>query len=179
MIRHPPISILIVVNEKSASLKSLINYLRSMRHINLTVERRVPYNLKTYDVVLTVHRIVSGDDVALLTQFVRLGGGWLELVDLSDSLLPDIFGTHTTGIGPYCELRIMFKNQEHPMAVRLTDAIYVSGYYHALNPVCEDVETVLYADWHYQHHPVLTSRSVGNGHVACTTLQAYDNPSLQ
>jgi len=179
MIRHSPISILVVVNEKSASLQSLINYLRSMRHIHLAVERRVPHNLKPYDVVLTIHRIASGDDVALLTQFVRSGGGWLELVDLSDSLLPDIFGTHTTEIGPYCELRIMFKKQEHPIAVHLKDAIYVSGYFHALNPVCEDVETVLYADWRYQHQPVLTCRSVGNGQVACTTLQAYDNPSFQ
>ena len=37
----------------------------------------------------------------------------------------------------------------------------------------------MYADWHYQHKAVLTSRTAGKGLVACTTLQAYDHPFVQ
>jgi predicted dehydrogenase len=41
----------------------------------------------------------------------------------------------------------------------------------------DDTETVLYADYHYQHSSVLTRRSHGAGHLACTTLQDF-GPSL-
>jgi hypothetical protein len=37
----------------------------------------------------------------------------------------------------------------------------------------------LYADWRYEHRAVLTTRNVGDGRVACTTLQAYDHPAFQ
>ena len=179
MIRQSPISILFVVNKDSSSLRSLIGYLQSMHHIHLAVERHVSNDLRPYDVVITANTVALNNGVNDLTQYVNMGGGWLELVDLSDSLLPDIFGINTTEIGPYCELRVMFEKQEHPMAVRLEDAIYVNGYYHTLEITSEDVETLMYADWHYQHQPVMTYRPVGNGHVACTTLQAYDDPALQ
>ena len=179
MIRHSSISILVVVNEKSASLQSLIDYLQSMHHIHLAVEGQVSNDLRPYDVVITTNTVALNNGVNDFTQYVTMGGGWLALVDLSEAPLPEIFGVRTTGIGPYGELRVMFDKQEHSMAVRLEDAIYVNGYYRALDITSEDVETLMYADWHYQHQPVITYRPVGNGHVACTTLQAYDDPALQ
>ena len=51
--------------------------------------------------------------------------------------------------------------------------------FQGLEIIADDVETILYADWHYTHHPVLVKRPAGEGFVACTTLQAYDNPCLQ
>ena len=65
------------------------------------------------------------------------------------------------------------------MTQRLADAIYVGGRYQPLEKTSEDTETLLYADWHYRHSPVLVCRRVGKGNVACTTLQAYDHPGLQ
>ena len=179
MIRHNPISILVVVHKKSSSLQSLIDYLQSISNTRLSIEKQLPHDLTSYEVVLTVGAAATGDDLDCLIRFVHTGGGWLLLVDRSDASLPEIFGVRTTETGPSVELRVLFKEKEHSMAVRLSDAIYLQGCYQALNPIAEDVQTVLYADWRYQHQPVLTSRSVGKGQVACTTLQAYDDSSFQ
>ncbi|NIO10899.1 MAG: hypothetical protein GTO40_23990, partial [Deltaproteobacteria bacterium] len=65
------------------------------------------------------------------------------------------------------------------MAIRLPDAVYVRGRYQSLDKTAADSEVVLYADWRYQHRPLLVNRSVGDGRVACTTLQAYNNPAVQ
>ena len=179
MIQHPPIAILFVVNEISPSLQSLIDYLQSMPHIRPDVAHHIPSDLKPYDVVLTATTVSSRDEVDLLTRFVQAGGGWLALVDLSDTPLPEIFGVHPTGIGPPVELRVLFTQPAHPMAVRVADSMYVNGYYRAFTLTASDVETMLYTDWRYQHQPVLTCRSVGAGQAASTTLQAYDDPAFQ
>jgi predicted dehydrogenase len=150
-----------------------------MHHIHLTVERQVSNDLRPYDVVITANTVAFNHGANDLTQYVHMGGGWLALIDLSVAPLPEIFGVHTTGVGPYGELRVMFEKKEHPIATRLEDAIYVNGCYHAFDMTSEDVETLMYADWHYQHQPVMTYRPVENGHIACTTLQAYDDPALQ
>lgn len=65
------------------------------------------------------------------------------------------------------------------MANRLPDALYVNGRHQALDNKAEDVEIILYADWRYQHSPVLVHRPAREGQVACTTLQAYDHPLIQ
>ena len=67
MIRHAPIFILVVVKEQGDSLRSLLNYFRSMRHLLLDVKKQVPRDLTPYNVVLTSHTITAGDDVDLLT----------------------------------------------------------------------------------------------------------------
>lgn len=179
MIQHPRLSLLLVVEEPAPSLQSLIDYLQSMNHIRLSIEKQLPHDLTPYKVVLTLGAAAAGDDLDCLVQFVHAGGGWLTLVDLSVESLPEIFGVRPTGIGPPVELRVLFKEREHSMAVRLADAIYVQGRYQALYPIADDVQTVLYADWRYQQQPVLTCRSVGKGQVACTTLQAYEDSSFQ
>jgi predicted dehydrogenase len=147
--------------------------------MRLTVEPQLPDDLSSYGVIVTADTASFAENADHLTQFVQAGGGWLGLVGLSDKPLPHPFGVQPSAIGPPTELRVLFKKHDHPMAVRLADAIYVSGNYHALTPATMDVETVLYTDWHYQHQSVLTLRSVGDGLVACTTLQAYDDPALQ
>lgn len=179
MIQHPRLSMLLVVEKPSPSIQSLIDYLQSMRHIHLSMEKQMPHDLTPYQVLLTVGSAAAEEDLDGLAQFVHAGGGWLILLDLSLGSLPEICGVRPTEIGPSAELRVLFKEREHPMAVRLADAIYLHGRYQALHTQAEDVETVLYADWRYQHQSVLTCRPVGKGQVACTTLQAYENPSFQ
>jgi len=121
----------------------------------------------------------SNADIESLTRFVEAGAGWLALVDLSEKALPSIFGARAEPAGPSAELRVLFENFEHPLAVRLPDAVYLKGRYQALTKTADDTETILYADWHYSHKAVLTYRRRGAGRVACTTLQDYRNPHLQ
>jgi predicted dehydrogenase len=179
MIRHPSISVLFMIENPDATLSSLLSYLRSMPHIRLSVHPHLPQDLSSYDVVISLNENNSGITIDPLTQFVRAGGGWLTLVHLSARALPSIFGVQQKPLGPPAELRVLFENPDHPIAVRLPDAVYLKGRYHALAQTADDSETILYADWQYSHKTVFTYRRVGKGRVACTTLQDYCNPGLQ
>jgi len=179
MIIHSPISVLFLVKDGDPSLRPFLSYLQSIRHIQLTLKPQLPHDLSHYDVVVTTDTASFVDDCDHLRDFVHSGGGWLGLVHRSDRPLPQVFGAQPTQVGPSTELRVLFQNTNHPMARRLPDAIYVKGRYQSLERSAEDTEIILYADWHYRHSPVLVSRSLGDGHVACTTLQAYGDPAFQ
>ncbi|PLX54154.1 MAG: hypothetical protein C0611_01545, partial [Desulfobacteraceae bacterium] len=114
-----------------------------------------------------------------LEQFVRSGGGWLGVVSLLELPISKLFGVSSGPIGLESEIRVLFQDINEPMADRLPDAIYVKGRYHPLQVLSEDVTTLLYADWHYQHSPVLVYRKVDAGRVACTTLQDFENSDLK
>ena len=81
--------------------------------------------------------------------------------------------------GPEAELRVLFTNAEHPLAIRLPDAVYVSGRHQPLELRHESVEVILYTDWHYSHVPVLVRRPWGEGQLACTTLTRFEHPVIQ
>ena len=179
MIIHPTISVLFVVGDDDVSLQPFFSYLQSMQHMRLTVEPQLPHDLDRFDVVVTTNPEAYVAVPDPLIQFVHSGGGWLGLLNPSDDPLPEMFGAQPTPAGPTSELRVLFKNPDNPIAKRLPDAFYVSGRHQALDNKAEDVEIVLYADWRYQHSPVLVHRSAGEGQVACTTLQAYDHPRIQ
>ena len=179
MIRHPSISVLFLIENADAALSLLLSYLKSMPHIRLSVQRHLPQDLSTYDVVISLNENNSDDTIDPLTQFAQAGGGWLTLVHLSERALPSIFGVQQKPLGPPAELRVLFENPDHPIAVRLPDAVYLKGRYHALAKTVDDSETILYADWRYRHKIVLAYRRSGEGSVACTTLQDYSNPGLQ
>jgi predicted dehydrogenase len=179
MIIHPTVSVLFLVQASDLSLEPLLSYLQSIPSIQLTTKAHTPEEINPYDVVVTVNSGEVGNDHDRLGQYVQAGGGWLELVYLSDSPLPQVFGAQPTPVGPRTDLRVMFQNREHPLAARCLDAIYVDGYYQSLEPAAEDTHILLYADWRYQHRAVLMTRNVGAGRVACTTLQAYDHPAFQ
>jgi len=179
MIIHPQTRVLFVVDSDIPSLQSLFSYLGNIHHMKLARERQIPQNLDHYDVVVSANPATLATYTDQLTEFVQAGGGWLELVQLSEEPLPRLFGAQPNPVGPEAELRVLFQQNNHPLARRLSEAIYVKGYYHALRKTAEDAEVLLYADWHYQHSPVLMYRSVGEGQVACTTLQAHDDPALQ
>jgi predicted dehydrogenase len=179
MTNNRTISILNLKEEEDVFLTSFFSYLRSIPHIRLSEITQLPLELSSYDIVITHNTRHSDTTIDRLTQFVRAGGGWQMFVNLSEQPLPQIFGVQQDPLGPATELRILFENAEHPLAVRLQDAVYLKGRYQALNKTAEDTETILYADWQYRHRSVLTHRRVCQGHVACTTLQAYSDPVLQ
>lgn len=179
MIYNPPISILYLKESEDVSVTSFISYLRSIPHIRLSELPQLPHDLSSYDIVITSNTRHSAAALDRLTRFVNAGGGWQLFVDLSERPLPQIFGVQQDPLGPATELRVLFENAEHPLAVRLPDAVYLKGRYHSLRKTAEDTETILYADWQYSHRSVLTHRRVGEGNVACTSLQAYSDPALQ
>jgi hypothetical protein len=100
MVVHPPISSLFVVDEKGSSLEPFISYVESLPHVRVTVEPRLPQELHPYDVIVTANTTMLEDQTDGLAQFVRKGGGWLGLVDLSDKPLPQLFGAQPNPIGP-------------------------------------------------------------------------------
>ncbi len=179
MIAHPPTIVLFVIDEGVSSLKSLCSYLRSIPHLQLVVEPQLPHDLSPYDVIVTSETAAYADNHDHLRQFVQQGGGWVGLVHLSEGPLPELFGVQPSPVGPAAELRVIFQNSSHTMAKRLPDAVYLNGRYQCLEQTAEDTEVVLYADWRYQHSPVLVCRRIGEGSAVCTTLQAYDNSVLQ
>jgi predicted dehydrogenase len=179
MIVHPSLKILFVADKEDSSLQPLLTYLGSIHHVEMTLESQVVDDLSPYDVVATADTASLANYYEQLTKFVHRGGGWLGLVRISDMNLPQVFGAQPDPLGPETELRVLFSNRDHPLAIRLADAMYLQGVYHPLVKTSEETETVLYADWQYQHSPVLVYRSTGDGQVACTTLQAYAHPVFQ
>jgi predicted dehydrogenase len=179
MLTHPSLSILAVTGEDNSSLQPFFAYLQSMSHVKLSVNPEMPADLSTYDVVLTANTADLGQEGDQLKRYVMAGGGWLGLVHLSEKPLPEIFGAQTRPVGPEAELRVLFHDSEHAIARRLPDAIYLKGRYHCFGKIDGDAEIILYADWHYNHSPVLIYCPAGEGKVAATTLQAYDDPVLQ
>lgn len=181
MIHHPPISILYLKKEEEepVSLMGFFYFLRSLPHIRLSECPQLPDDLSSYDIVLTCNGPHLDTAIDHLTQFVQAGGGWQMFVNLSEHPLPQLFGVRQGPLGPATELRVLFENTSHELAVRLPDAVYVNGRYHALDKTADDTESILYADWLYSHRSVLTQRKVGEGNVTCTSLQAYSDPALQ
>ena len=179
MFNHPPLSILAISENVSPALDSFFEYLQTMGHVKLVLEKATPADLSPYDVVISADTTEGDEKAADLEQFVAAGGGWLKLVHRSTRPLPGIFGVQPGQVGPDAELRVLFDNPNHPLAQRLPDAVYLEGAYHPLKPTTDDSELILYADWHYGHSPVLVARRAGEGKVACSTLQAYRHPALQ
>ena len=183
MIVHPETRVLFVVEPHQSTLEPFFAYLDQIPHIIRYVLPKIPKDLDPYDVIVTCNTAAVTDDLDdeldHLNRFVTAGGGWLKLIQRSDAPVPDIFGTRPGPVGPVNELRVLFENPAHPLAVRLPDAIYLQGRFQPLEIDDEKVETLLYADWRYQHRPMLTQRPVGKGQIACTTLQDYDHPIFQ
>jgi predicted dehydrogenase len=178
MIQHPPLSVLAVAEDNTALL-SFLSFLQLISHVKLTVTPQVPADLGPYQVVITASDRIARAAAQNLQQFVSAGGGLLHLAGSNAKPLPAFLGAQPGPAGPAAELRVLFQDRNHPLAARLPDAIYLSTSHVPLQKTNDDVETILYADWHYTHTPVLTRRRIDSGHAACTTIQAFDNPFFQ
>jgi len=122
MMPHPPFSVLFVIEDDGSRLKSFMAYLQSMPHLKFSVARQLPAEISNYDVVVT--RNLQNEGAEHLRQFVENGGSWQILVHLSEKPLPVIFGAQPESVGPAAELRILFENKNHSLAVRLPDAVF-------------------------------------------------------
>jgi len=179
MFIHPKINCLMLSAEITDPLRDLRTYLESLSHLGLTVLPELPADVQPFDVIVTARTFLSAGNRQHLADFARAGGGWLVLVDGLEVDLPDDFGVQPSPIGPEVEMRVLFQDASDPTAARLPDAIYISGRHQYLKKTSADTSVILYADWRYEHIPVLTRRRSGAGQIACTTLQEYDHPVLR
>ncbi len=176
---HLQMNVLCCLSKSKSNLSSLLKYLKKMPHVRAIISEKLPTDLSKFQVVITEPASVYNPAPKQLEQFVRSGGGWLGVVSLLELPISELFGVSSGRIGLESEIRVLFQNQNQPMADRLPDAVYVKGRYHPLQVLSDDVTTLLYADWRYQHSPVLVYRQVDAGRVACTTLQDFDNSDLR
>ena len=173
------ISLLCIGGAGQTSLDALKEYLRSLPHILLSESLQVPETPPDVDLIVTAGGADLDRIEKAVSSFVENGGAWLHIVGLTERPIPKLFGVQPGPVGPSCELRILFTDQDNPMAERLKDAFYVPGRFQELRVETETVEIVMVADWHYTHRAMVTRRSVEGGRAACTTLQAFDNPDVQ
>jgi predicted dehydrogenase len=179
VIVHPATRILYVGFSRNPSFAPLAPYLTGISHLRLENRDRLPANLDGADVVVTQGESLEEEDAADLADFVRAGHGWLHLVLDAGSSLPRIFGVSIETLGCETELRVLFENPAHPVASRLPDAMFIDGSQAVLSLDTQDAETVLYADWHFTHRPVLTVREEGRGRAACSVLRDMRHPVLR
>ena len=176
---HLQMNVLCCLSESKSYLSSLLKYLEKIPHVRTTLSEKLPADLSKFQVIITAPASAYNPAPKKLEQFVRSGGGWLGVVNLLELPISELFGASSGPIGPESEIRILFQDINQPMADRLPDAIYVKGRYHPLQILSDDVTTLLYADWRYQHNPVLVYRQIDAGRVACTTLQDFENSGLK
>lgn len=177
MIVHPELRILVITAAPGEGTTTWQPVTDGMDHVHVEAETETPADLRGYQAVVTVDASVSNIDSTRLLTFVEGGGTWLAFAAGQTQPLPEEFGVQPGPIGPVTELRVLFTERDNPLGARLPDAVYVGGTYQPLQVHSDDTETVLYVDYHYQHSSVLTRRSHGGGHLACTTLQDF-SPSL-
>lgn len=159
----------------------LATYLDSLAPITVHQTPTLPTDLGGYASVIIEQSVglsPAEPDPQHLRQFVASGGNCIMLSDASGLSLPAWFGVQPHPPGPRNELRVLFTNQTHPLAVRLPDAFYTPGQYQPLT-LADGVETILYADWQFTHIPVVTRQQLGGGNALFSTLTAFDQPLVQ
>jgi predicted dehydrogenase len=178
MMTHPATRILIRTAREPSALDPLIGHLRCMPHLHLELAEGLGPGIEQAAAVLTSGSGLTPAEEAALSDFVRAGNGWLHVADEAPPHAAALFGVAPEPLQPTAELRVLFETPDQPLADRLPDALYTGGCRWALSPERPDVQTILYADWHFEHRPVLTLRREGLGLAACTTLTDLAHPSV-
>lgn len=176
---HSSTRVVWTASAENQCLAPLADFLARIPHLHVERRNGLPGEITGADVVLTHAMDFSAGMADALTAFVRSGNGWLHVVDAAESPPPPILGVAVEPLLPASELRVLFQRSDHPLAQRLPEAVYVQGSRAALKLSQPDIETILYADWHYTHRPVMTVRRLGTGEAACTTLLDVEHPAVQ
>lgn len=178
MPNHSRITVLLLDDGSVENVPGLAAYLSKIPHLRLNHSSQLAGDLSQWDVIITAVEALDPLTVDRLTAWVRSGKGWLNIIGRQVREVPALLGAQPQPAGPLCELRVLFDNRDHPLGVRLPEKIFVSGYHHPLAMRADDAEIILYADWRFQHSPVMTLRRLDDGLVACTTLRDFTQPVL-
>ena len=176
---HPSVSVLFAGAHTESHLQKLYTYLLNLPHVHIDLLPDIPEEIGKWDVVITETESYKYLWASLLEEYLRDGGGWLHFAGPQDGELPEQFGVQPNPRGPQCELRVLFGRRDHSLSGRLPAAIYVQEYFNPLEFKADDVEMILYADWHFDHQAVLVQRPYAQGIAACSTLQDLEHPVLR
>ncbi len=176
--QHTPFSIQIITPTPTKTC-DLTNFL-ARTAATIARSERLPTSLTGVDVVmLTETREVSAETWSRLDRFVSAGGGVYAIADTQTASLPSFFGAKPCELGPTGEQRILFTKRDDALGVRLPDSFYVHGQFQPLAKQDDRTDVVLYADWRYEHQPMLTLRNHGNGMAVATTIRDRRSPTFQ
>ena len=114
MAKHSPISVLLVDDSSADAMRLLVSYLRDIPHLQVDKRPQLPGDLSGWSVVITAGQTLSDAAVDRLTDRVRAGGGWLTIIGRNVNRIPALFGAEPAPVGPFCELRVLFDNGDHP-----------------------------------------------------------------
>jgi predicted dehydrogenase len=183
MFTHPSFPVLFRTAQPNAA-QPLLDYLRRVQPVALTTCPVLPTDLSAFDIVATDDiTAMPPDEQAHLADYVRRGGNCLVFLGNGNGhgpdSVPDFMGVTLGKPGPRTELRVLFADANNPMGVRLPDVFYFPNQYLPLCLVDDQAETVLYADWHFQHTPVVVNNPQGDGRVVSTTLRNFAEPAFQ
>lgn len=179
MHRQPESNVLFLLPEEDVRLDGFIAVLRSLSGMAVIRLARVPEDFESFNAVVTMDLEATDPAVGRLEGFVRNGGGWLAFMTHDRLSLPKVFGATLDPAKPLCELRVLFKEREHPLGRRLPDAYYVDGPLIPITITDPNTDILLYADWHYTHQWVVVTRPSGRGRMALTTLTDFRSPALR
>ncbi len=171
---HTRLSLLWVADATMPAPSSLAAYLESIPHVQLKRVSHWPDDPENHGVVRSLGSGQRDDGAPDLEGFVRNGDAWLTAIDAGGAVLPELLRVACDPLGPEAALRTRFEKADHSLAARLADAVYLPGRYRVMRLTRDDTESVLYADGHYDHSPVLARRAVGRRSVAATTLEVID-----
>jgi predicted dehydrogenase len=172
MIHHPEINVLFILRPRDQFLLPLFEFLKTIPRCRLKTAPALSENIEPCDVIVTAEFPDFLEDVVLQ------GGAALGFFTGNAAAVPRCMGVKPEPIGPPCELRLHLENRSDQLWDRLPDAMYVNGNGWKLEKTTREVQTILYADWHYTRIPVVTSLCFGSGHCAAAVIEDLNHPVL-
>ena len=172
-------TLLVVGSKQNHHFADLVPFLeKTAAHVQTA--SFVPTDLSQIDViVLTDSCATPAESWERVAGFVRRGGGCLTFAAPGDRELPGMFGAQLQGKGVQAEVRVLHQDMNSPLRHRLPDSFYARGQFQALDLESTAAKVILYADWQFEHRPVLTTHRYGAGIAALTSLQDSAHPQLQ
>lgn len=114
-----------------------------------------------------------------IERFVHNGGGCVALASGAKRPFPTFFAAQLCEQVCSADVRILFRDPQHPISQRLPDVFYDQGTFQPLELKSDRVEVLLYADWRYEHQPIVTLNQVGEGMAVLTAVHNSQNPIYQ
>ena len=179
MTLHSPLSITIVDKQAQNEHHRLFSFLEQTTSA-ITHTTGIPSDLTATDVLLlTDANGYSSEEWEHISAYVAQGGGCFAFATSEQWQLPTLFGAQPCEATVNSEFRILFSDKGNLIAQRLPDYFYARGQFQPLDVRSESAEVVLYADWRYEHKPMLVTHQHGAGLTAVTTISDTTSPTFQ
>ncbi|MEM8533058.1 MAG: hypothetical protein AAGF95_19590, partial [Chloroflexota bacterium] len=180
---HQPIRTLFLAPTNDETTIALQAYLQSTRDIMLDVcgDTNMLEHLDGYDALVVSQNIqLTSSALDNIADFVHCGGASLGLLHPSvDEATQALFGVRLSRGGPQTEIRVAFADPADPLARRMPSVWFMEDQFQAMELVGDEVQPVLTTMWQYERATLAAMRTLGDGCVACLSLQNSGDPQLQ